>query len=104
MLPAEADFPDVLPTERLLATGKAVPELRGDLRRIATFRNAVTVVSVWVQIVAILALGVWLPNPFAWLAILIVLGAYHARVAILGHEAAHRLLFPNKRVNDVVGK
>ena len=31
-------------------------------------------------------------------------GRGFARFAILGHEAAHRLLFPNKRVNDFVGR
>ena len=39
-----------------------------------------------------------------WLAVLVLFGSFHARVAILGHEAAHRLLFPNKKVNDFVGK
>src|SRR3954464_946048 len=104
MLPVPEDLPEVLPTDRLLANGKAVPELRTDLRHIAGFRNAVTVCMVWAQIVAILAVAVWIANPFVWLAVLIVFGAYHARVAILGHEAAHRLLFANKRINDFVGK
>ncbi|MBV9953534.1 MAG: fatty acid desaturase family protein [Acidimicrobiia bacterium] len=104
MLPTAEVLPDVLPTDRLLVSGKAVPELRNDLRRIAGFRNAITVVVLWAQIVGILALAVWVANPFAWLAVLIVFGAYHARVAILGHEAAHRLLFANKKVNDFVGK
>jgi fatty acid desaturase len=104
MLPDPEVLPDVLPTDRLLANGKAVPELRNELRQIADLRNAITVVMVWAQIVAILALAVWIANPFAWAAVVIVFGAYHARVAILGHEAAHRLLFSNKRVNDIVGK
>src|SRR4051812_48544285 len=100
MLPPPKDLPGVLPTDRLLANGKAVPQLRADLRHIAGFRNAVTICMVWAQIVAILAVAVWIANPFAWLAVLIVFGAYHARVAILGHEAAHRLLFANKSLND----
>src|SRR3954468_2960784 len=104
MLPVPEDLPEVLPTDRLLANGKAVPQLRTDLRHIAGFRNGVTVCMVWAQIVAILAVAVWIANPFMWLAVLIVFGAYHARVAILGHEAAHRLLFANKRINDFVGK
>ena len=104
MLPSAEALPEVLPTDRLLASGKPVPELRAGLRKIATFRNAVTVVMVWAEIVAILAVAVWIGNPLVWLAVLVLFGSFHARVAILGHEAAHRLLFPNKRVNDFVGK
>ena len=104
MLPSAENLPDVLPTDRLLASGKPVPEIRAELRRIATFRNAVTVVLVWAEIVAVLAAAVWIGNPFVWLAVLVLFGSFHARIAILGHEAAHRLLFPNKKVNDVVGK
>ena len=104
MLPSAENLPDVLPTDRLLASGKPVPELRASLRRIANVRNAITVFVVWAEIVAILAVGVWIGNPFVWLAILILFGSFHARVAILGHEAAHRLLFSNKRANDFVGK
>src|SRR5262245_52425683 len=104
MLPSAEDLPEVLPTDRLLASGKPVPEVRASLRRIANVRNGITVVVVWAEIVAILAVGVWIGNPFVWLAILVLLGSFHARVAILGHEAAHRLLFSNKKLNDVVGK
>jgi fatty acid desaturase len=32
------------------------------------------------------------------------MGPAHARFASLGHEAAHRLLFTNKRANDFVGR
>jgi fatty acid desaturase len=32
------------------------------------------------------------------------MGAVFARLLILGHEAAHRLLFRNRRANDLVGK
>ena len=95
MLPSAEDLPDVLPTDRLLASGKPVPELRAELRRIATFRNTVTVVMVWAEIVALVAVAVWISHPLAWLALLVLLGSFHARIAILGHEAAHRLLFPS---------
>src|ERR1700752_3419688 len=104
MLPSAENLPDVLPTDRLLASGKPVPELRAELRKIATFRNVITVVMVWAEIAALLALAGWIPNPPVWLAGLLGPGRFHARVAILGHEAAHRLLFPNKRANDFVGK
>ncbi len=43
MVPDAADRPDVLPSERLLANGMAIPGLRGDLRRIDNGRNALSV-------------------------------------------------------------
>src|SRR4051812_39361763 len=104
MLPPAEVLPDVLPTDRLLASGKPVPEIRNELRRIATVRNACSVVLLWAEIVGVLALAVWIGNPFVWAAVVVLFGSFHARVAILGHEAAHRLLFPNKKLNDFVGK
>ena len=47
MLPPEELLTDVLPTDRLTATGMPVPELRVELRRIDDLRNAGTVVATW---------------------------------------------------------
>ena len=60
MVPDAADRPDVLPSERLLANGMAIPELRPALRHIDNARNALTVVSVWFWVVLIIGGAVWL--------------------------------------------
>jgi len=104
MLPPPEALPDVLPTERLLVSGKPVPEIRAELRRIPSFRNALTVLVLWAELAAIAVATVWLHNPLAWVAAFVLLGSMHARFAILGHEAAHRLLFRNKRANDFAGR
>ena len=104
MVADDRALPDVLPTERLLASGKAVPELRGDLRRIASWRNVVSVVGLWVSIGALFAGAVWADHPLGYLALFVVMGPMFARLAILGHEAAHRLLFRNRTANDLVGR
>src|SRR3954470_2654191 len=50
MLPPKELLPeDVLPTERLSATGRPAPELREELRRIPNARNAVTVAGAYIQ-------------------------------------------------------
>ena len=49
MVPSEDELPDVLPTDRLTASGMAVPELRTDLRRIANVRNVGSVLLTWAQ-------------------------------------------------------
>src|SRR5579884_529456 len=103
MVPEAAVRPDVLPTDRLQDNGVARPELRRDLRRIANGRNALTVASVWVYVAVLVGGAVWIGNPLAYLAAFVLMGPMYARFAILMHEAAHKLLFTDKRVNDWVG-
>lgn len=105
------DLPSVLPTERLTASGMPVPEVREGLRRIPNVRNAFNVASVWLQTVGLLALVCWLtarvPLTLAvpiWAVTFVLMGRGIGLFAILGHEAAHRLLFSKKRWNDLVGK
>ncbi len=104
MVPAEPLLPEVLPTERLLPSGKAVPEIRAELRRIPVVRNAVAVISVWAQAIVPIVVAAWTRNPIAYLVAFIWMGRTHAAFAALSHEAAHRLLFPHKRINDWVGR
>jgi fatty acid desaturase len=104
MLPRAEILPDVLPTDRLTAKGKAVPEVREKLRRIPNVANAFTVVFCWVQIVGPMALAVRLNHPVMWVVAFLLCGRGFALLNILGHEAAHRLLFSRKSVNDFVGR
>jgi fatty acid desaturase len=104
MLPAPSLLPDVLPTERLTASGKPVPEIRTELRRIDDLRNVGSVLLTLAQPVVTIGAAIWLDNPVAWVAAFLLMGPVHARFAILAHEAAHKLLFTNKRWNDVVGR
>jgi fatty acid desaturase len=110
MLPGPDLLPDVLPTARLNRRAMPVPELRAELRRIPDGRNALSVVVLWSELVGIAGGVVWLTHragwaaPLVWLAALVLLGSMHARFAILGHEAAHRLLFSVKRWNDLIGR
>ncbi|HEY3830951.1 MAG TPA: fatty acid desaturase family protein [Acidimicrobiia bacterium] len=90
--------------DRLRTDGRPGPALREELRRIPNLRNAVSVASVWVQIVGIAVVAVWLNNPLVWLLAILLMGRAHAQVAALMHEAAHRLLFRNRKLNDFVGR
>jgi len=104
MLPPAELLPDVLPTDRLLATGKAVPEVRESLRRIPNLANAWSVVFVWVQIAGSIYVAVRMNHPVVWVIAFLLAGRGFALLNILGHEAAHRLLFSKKSVNDRVGR
>src|SRR3954463_12628279 len=104
MLPPTELLPDTLPTERLTATGRPVPELRKELREIPDARNAMTVVGVYAQSFGVIAVAIALHHPLAWIAAFFLMGRAFALYAILAHEAAHRLLFSGKRLNDFVGR
>ena len=104
IVPEAADRPNVLPSERLLANGMAIPALRADLRRIDNVRNAVSVATVWFWVALIIGGAVWLDQWWGYLIAFVLMGPMYARFAILMHEAAHKLLFTNKRWNDWIGK
>ena len=109
MTPAPSLLPDVLPTERLTATGRPSGAVRNNFRRIHNARNMANIVSVWVQSFGLIALSCWVTTQWPWSALIVwpvtflLMGRVFALYAILGHEAAHRLLFSNKRWNDLVG-
>jgi fatty acid desaturase len=104
MVPPTDRLPDVLPSERLTGTGMPVPAVRAELRRISSIRKVGSVALCWAQGIGVVVAAAWIAHPAAYLAAIVVQGTSHARFAILGHEAAHKLLFTNKRANDVVGR
>lgn len=95
--------PQVLPTDRLFANGMCRPQFRRELRRIDNLRNAITVASLWLWVGALIGCAAWIGSPLAYLAAFILMGPMYARFAIVMHDAAHKLLFDDKRVNDWVG-
>ncbi len=103
MVADPADRPDVLPTDRLLGNGMARPEVRRDLRRIDDVRNAGTVASLWLWVAVVIGGAVWLDRWWSYAVAFLLMGPLYTRFAILMHEAAHKLLFTDKRVNDWVG-
>ena len=104
MLPAPDALTGYEPTERLNADARPAPAWRTELRRIPNFPNAVSVVSCYVQTLGIICIAVWVNNPFVWVGAFLLMGRAHAQFAALMHEAAHRMLFSNKEVNDFVGR
>jgi fatty acid desaturase len=104
MVPSADLLPDVLPTERLNARAMPVRPLRDELRRIPTARNVVTVVMALVQTFGVVIAAAVIDTWWAYLLAFLLMGRGHALLNILGHEAAHRLLFPNRRANDLVGR
>jgi fatty acid desaturase len=104
MVPPEGLLPDVLPTERLNTRAMPTRPLRDELRRIPTARNVLTVVMAMVQTFGVVIAAAWLNTWWSYLLAFLLMGRGHCLLNILGHEAAHRLLFPNRTANDVVGR
>ena len=97
------DLPVCRATERIREDGRPTPAFRERLRRIPSWKNAGSVLFLYVQTGAVLwATVTW--GPWVWPVTFALMGRAYAQFASLMHEAAHRLLFANKRANDLVGR
>ena len=103
--------PDALPhansTSNIRLDGRPQPAFRDELRRIPSLRNAFSVVGLYAQTsllfaVVIVTPGLW--RLLTWPIVFILMGRTHAQFASLMHEAAHRLLFSKRQLNDWVGR
>ena len=90
-------------TDDVMSDGRLVSSRRDALRQIPSVRNGVSVVSVFAQTALLIYLAVRF-GPIAWLPVFVLMGRAHAQFASLMHEAAHRLLFRNRTLNDFVGR
>jgi fatty acid desaturase len=104
MLPEASALGKFVPDDRLTATARPANSLRDELRRIPNLRNALAVAAVWAQTLGIIVAAVWIDNIFVWALAFVLMGRAHAQFAALMHEAAHRLLFRNRRINDWAGR
>ena len=88
---------------RLRPDGRPRPELRAELRQIPNLHNLANVVFTLVAPWSLIIGAAWID---AWWAVVVAfpfVGALQLRHFILHHEAAHRLLFSNRRANDLIG-
>ena len=104
MVPPVAALPDVLPNERLNVRGMPVRELRDELRRIPNLRNAAAVTATLLQSFGVVIAAAIVNTWWAYLIAFVLMARGHVCLNILGHEAAHRILFSNRKLNDVVGR
>jgi len=65
--------------------------------------GALLVLHAWGLIFGAMALFVWWPNPLTFVPAVMVIGTRQLGMAILMHDAAHGLLFDNRRLNDWAG-
>ena len=104
------ELPPFAGSERLRPDGRPQPEFRAELRRISNATNAFHVVFTlslpflfcWFAVLA----GDWPPAPAVatYAFVFVAMGSWFQRALTLNHEAAHRLLFSDKRWNDWIGE
>ncbi len=104
MVPHSEHLPNVLPTENLGPNARPTGTLRAELYRIPNLRNAFHVASLWMQTLVLLAAAIHWQHPAVWAMVFVLQGRTFARMSILTHEAAHKLLFQHRRLNDAVGR
>ena len=104
MAPLLSALPVPLESERIRTSGRPRGHFAAELRRIPNVRNVVTVALAWAQILGPIVLAVHLRNAVAWAAAFLLVGRGFALLAILGHEAAHKLLFSSRFWNDTIGR
>jgi fatty acid desaturase len=87
----------------LEASRLLTPEQVQRLRAKSDLAGALLVLHAWGLIFGSMALFVWWPNPLTFVIAVMVIGARQLGIAILMHDAAHGLLFDNRRLNEWIG-
>jgi fatty acid desaturase len=103
MVPSPELLKQGLTTEWVDEVGRPNSLTRDMLRKIPSVRNGFSVVSVFAQTALLIYVAVHF-GPIVWLPVFVLMGRAHAQFASLMHEAAHRLLFRNRTLNDFVGR
>ena len=104
MVPDQSALADVLPTDRLSQRAKPTRPLRDELRHFSNTRNATTVIGALLQSFGVVIAAAWINTWWSYLIAVVLMARGHVCLNILAHEAAHRLLFTNRRMNDGVGR
>ncbi len=101
---APVAVPSFAGSSRLRPDGRPRPEFRAELRRISDPKNALLVLAALLYPFAVIGAAVYLAHLAAWILAFFLMGIYFQRPLTLHHEAAHRLLFSNRVVNDLIGE
>lgn len=78
-------------------------EERKQLLEMNPLRAWATILVDWAIIFGAMAMVAWMPNVLTVLLALFLIGARQLGLAVVMHEAAHRTMFKNRRLNDWVG-
>jgi fatty acid desaturase len=74
------------------------------LTALSHWRGLWLVAHAWLSIILIIAVTLWIDHAIAWVPALFLLGGRQLGLAILMHEAAHGLIHPDRRINNIAGQ
>jgi fatty acid desaturase len=80
------------------------PAIREQFKIRSNWRGALSLARDWSLLVLAFAISILWPNPLSFVVAVLLLSAVHIGLAVLSHEAAHRSLFANAKLNDWVGQ
>lgn len=95
--------PTFVGSARLRPDGRPLPATRSELRRIPDLANALTILVSFALPVLVVGAVIWADSWLATLLAVPAMATIQNRFFILHHEAAHRLLLSNRRLNDLLG-
>lgn len=104
MVPDASVFTRIDGNDKILTNGHPTSQWRTELRHIPNFRNALSIASIYVQTIGIIWAALSLHNPITYVVAFLLMGRAHAQLLALMHESVHRLLFRNRKLNDVTGR
>jgi fatty acid desaturase len=104
MVPDASVLTPIVGTDKILPNGHPASQWRTELRHIPNVRNAISVVSIYVQTFGIIWVALRLHNPITYVIAFLLMGRAHAQLLALMHESVHRLLFRNRKLNDFAGR
>lgn len=83
---------------------KLSSEQRAQLNQKSNWLGTWSVIKSWALIIFAFGLSILFPNLISYIITVILLAGAHVGLAILMHDASHRALFANTRVNEWVGE
>ena len=87
-----------------MTTFKLDPAVRAELMKKSNLMGSIALAKDWGLIVFAFGLSLLWPNPITFLISIILLAGAQVGLSILMHDAAHRAVFTNEKVNDFVGE
>jgi len=90
-------------SNRLHPDGRPKKAFRDQLRKISNFKNSFSVILSLLLPPLIIWVSMIYSHPLIWIFLILCMGIAQNRLFIIHHEAAHRLLFSNQKINDLIG-
>ena len=90
-------------SNRLHPDGRPKKAFRDQLRKISNFKNSFSVILSLLLPPLIDWVSMIYSHPLIWIFLILCMGIAQNRLFIIHHEAAHRLLFSNQKINDLIG-